>query len=99
MVYTELRTVGGQQVRIVQWDGLRMWGQTGTMVFQIQLWESGEIALAYHRLDGSSESDRTSHRGGSLVVGIENQSGDEALLFLNRQRYLVPGMALSFFPK
>jgi hypothetical protein len=86
-----LLTVDGQRVRIVQYDGVKRYGQTGAITFQIQLWESGDIVIAFGDLVGGDH-----YRGGDATIGIEAPGGATPIQYLYNQAILRPHQSLYF---
>lgn len=78
----ERRVVGGQDVLILQWDGYRR-GSVGEITFQAQLWEDGDVVVAFAPEDGTSRIGSTewfAYQGGYSWVGIEGEEKDNVLI-------------------
>jgi hypothetical protein len=84
-------TVDGLQAYIVQYNGLKRWNQTGAITFQIQIWENGDIVIAFGDLVGNNY-----YFGGDATVGIEAPGGSPELQYLYNQAILRPHQSLYF---
>lgn len=86
-----LMNVGGVQVRIVQWDGVKRIRRPGSLTFQVQIWENGDIVLAYKDLRGGY-----SYFGGEATIGIEAPGGTSAIQYLWNEPILRPNQSIYF---
>ncbi len=87
----ERRTVGGQQVTIVQWTNFRVYGNAGRLTFQAQLWENGDVVVAIRDLEGGAV-----FRGSSASIGLENPLGTIGVQYLYNQERAWAGQTISF---
>lgn len=89
----ETRAAGGMQVTILQWTDYKRRitqdpGAPGTLTFQVQLWENGDIVFAYEPMEG----DPFLYAGGAATtVGIEAPGNTPAIQFLHNQPLLQRG--------
>lgn len=97
-VRTEIRTVGGRQVRIVQWTNFKRFGRIGSITFQAQLWDNGDIVTAYKDLAGVGV-DRTYYEGVDATFAIEDATGGAGLLFSANKRAIFSGRSLLYRKK
>lgn len=75
--------VDGQEVQIIQWEGFQIrtltqnaktWIHTGTLTFQAQLWQSGEVVIAFDVVQPFApehSADWISYMGSAAWIGIE----------------------------
>lgn len=88
----EHRTVGSSQVTILQWQEFRRYGEAGRLTFQVQLWDDGDIVIAYKELAGADAY----NRGGNATVGIEDAAGTDGIQYLKDQDKLWSGQVIHF---
>lgn len=102
-VKTAERVVGGQRVRIVQWTGFKPNSYAGTLTFQAQLWENGDIVTAYKVLQTTATgAARDVVRGSSATFGIDATNGGEgryAKYAFDTAGAVRPGQAILYSPK
>lgn len=70
----------GHSVLVLQWDGYRFnWTTGGSITFQIQLWEDGDVVVAYGEVDnpfGAFTPNWLSYMGSSGWIGVEVSNHD-----------------------
>ncbi|HEY0839858.1 MAG TPA: lamin tail domain-containing protein, partial [Vulgatibacter sp.] len=86
-----LLTVGGTDVMILQWTGFRRSDSEGTLTFQVQLWEGGDVVIAYEALDGDE-----TYLGSEALVGLTGVDWSGEVFYSVGSSNLRPGQALSF---
>lgn len=84
----QLLTVGGQLVQVLQWTNWQVLGETGSITFQVQLWESGDIVTAYRDISGTA-ADLQYYEGVGATFAIENPAGTAGILASANQRVLL----------
>lgn len=70
----ELRMDGGQSVLIFQWTGFRWSTSVGSLTVQAQLWESGDVVVAFGDVYSADAPDSTgwnNYRGNTAWIGLE----------------------------
>ncbi len=88
-LWDDLRPITGSSIHveyvansfIIQWTGLARWGASGTVTFQIVLYDNGEVMLNY------SDVETASFLTG-VTVGMENATGDDGLQVVFNAAYL-----------
>lgn len=89
----EQRTVMGSRLMILQWTGYKRYGQAGSVTFQVQLWENGDIAVVYDRIHGV----HAYYKGSDATVGIEGIGATGPFLtYSHNQAYLRSFQSLLF---
>ena len=83
--------VAGAQVKVVQWTGFRREDGEGSLTFQVQLWEGGDIVIAYAQLEGDP-----SYQGGRAFIGLQSIDYLDQLLFSDSDPVLWPGQAIRY---
>ncbi len=91
-VYHQTTTIGGRQVTIVQWSGMGLWGLTGSLTFQVQLWEGGDIVIAFGEIQGDDPAFYGEYAG----VGLVTLWWDELFLFTDGEANLYEGLTLRY---
>ena len=82
-VYWEERLVNGISTLIVQWEDRPHFSNTGAATFQVQVFESGPVAVRYAYQDvifGSGDDG-----GGGATIGIQFDSSNAAQYSFNQQ--------------
>lgn len=77
--YFQSLEIDNQDVLILQWDRYRM-ADLGSVTFQIQLWGSGDVIVAFGQIDNPYTipgNHWTWYRGNTAWVGIEAQERSE----------------------
>lgn len=103
----EKRTVGANEVMVIQWTNWETTSYSGTLTFQIQLWDNGDIVTAYRDAapaDPTSSSAVTNYAGSSATIGLEDSgvSGSQYVQFssssstVGGQSTVYPGRSLYF---
>lgn len=101
-VYVDRRTVGSNQVTIVQFNNYRYnsisyVAQGNT--FQVQLWDNGDIALVYQQVSRAKYT-RSTYRyseGNQSTIGIESTgNGTEGFVYLFNSAPLRPYQSFLF---
>jgi len=101
-----IQTIGtaGSRQFIVQWTGIRLFGQpaAGVMTFQVRLYEgSNDIVFAYYlagvppAAPGTVSADMA---GADATIGIENQDGSTGLLYSLNTAALTNALQIHFTP-
>ena len=72
---------------VLEFSGIRAWGASGRLSFEIKLWENGEIDLLY------GDAPANPGDGRNALVGIENATGTDALLLGLDEPILAPDTA------
>jgi len=90
-VQYEVKTVGGRQVLIVQFNDMGFWTEPGTVTFQAQLWAGGDVVFAYPTLDGGLEA-----HGASASVRLVAVGAMEYLDYSSFQPSLREGQSIRF---
>ncbi|AKU91210.1 hypothetical protein AKJ08_1597 [Vulgatibacter incomptus] len=68
----EVMTVGPSDVLILQWTGFKRYYEEGSLTFQIQLWEGGDIVFAYDEIAGGPEYFDDASAGVFAIGGFES---------------------------
>ena len=77
---------------LVEWRNAAFFGATGRIDAEIELYESGQVALRYRNLDGAVE------QGNSATVGIEDAAGTVALQYSANTASLSNDQSIRFLP-
>ena len=85
------QVINGMQVTILQWSRYKVWAQPGEITFQAQLWENGDIVIAFEQLRGVAQ-----YYGSAATVGIEAVGGTPEIQYLYNQAILRPHQSLLF---
>ncbi len=88
----ERRMLDGRQLMIFQWNGYSYNALTGSITFQIQLWEDGDIVVAYQELTGST----VRYQGDKATVGLEAVGGGRAIQGFYQKPILFEGQSVLF---
>jgi len=91
----ETKTISGKQVMIFQWTHYAFNALQGSLTFQTQLWDDGDIVVVYAELTGDSPR----FQGSTSTVGLEKIGGGVAIQGFYKQPVLFPGQAVLFRPK
>lgn len=96
----ERREIDGKRVLILQWNNFRSsrhvnLGAGGGVTFQVQLWEGGDIVIAYGDLLGSGVN-AARHYGAGATVGLQEVGGLESVQYLHDEAILQPWQSLHF---
>lgn len=78
-------------VTILQWSRFKRYGQTGEATFQVQLWQNGDIVIAFDDVVGNEY-----YKGFSATIGIEAVGGSPEIQFLHEKPILRPFQRLYF---
>lgn len=93
----EQRELGGQTVTILQWTNARRCSNTGGVTFQVQLWENGDIVVAFDEMWWGSTSAEATYRGNAAWIAIEPPGDPTAhLTVLYKKPLAFPGRAYLF---
>src|SRR5690606_34643850 len=85
------QVINGKQVTILQWSRYKVYNQPGEITFQAQLWENGDIVIAFEQLRGVAQ-----YYGSAATVGIEAVGGTPEIQYLYNQAILRPHQSLLF---
>ena len=91
LVGTELVGSAPNRALAVEWRDVRFIGDTTRVTFEVVLQESGRIRFQYKDLGGTTRG-----QGDSATVGIEDQTGTDALQYSFGQAVLHDGTAITF---
>ncbi|HEY0841044.1 MAG TPA: hypothetical protein VGD74_12725 [Vulgatibacter sp.] len=90
-VRSDVRSIGGRQVRIIQWTGFGLPDSDGSLTFQVQLWEGGEFVIAYAELEGDP-----AYQGGRAFVGLQSIGYMDQLLYSDTAPVLWSGQSILY---
>lgn len=94
----ERRAVGDEEVLLIQWT--RAGTAPGWLTYQVQLWESGEIVVAFQEVSPPNSLNRTRYNGSTAWIGIEGFDPTDFLTASYRQGDLsLEGQSFRFLPK
>lgn len=88
----ERRTIDGNRVTILQWNDFRRYSYASRLTFQVQLWENGDVVMAYKELEGANAY----VRGGNATVGLEDATGGTGLQYFKDVDRLTSGQTILF---
>jgi len=72
----QAKTVSGHEVMILQWNNYARCSSAGGATFQVQLWENGDIAMAYLSMDAVPGSSAWNvYNGSGAWIGLEGLDG------------------------
>ncbi|TDD55350.1 peptidase [Nonomuraea terrae] len=90
-IYTAVTGTAPHRTFVVEWRDVTFYNETGQRVsFATLLGEDGSIGFRYKDIE--SERDQ----GSSATVGVENATGDDALLYSYEEAALSSGQSLTF---
>lgn len=95
-VMTQLVQRDEQLVRIIQWTHFAVLSNTGAITFQIQLWQNGDIVMAYKDIEAATDAALARYLGSSVTIGIEDSTGTAGIPFLINQPWIFDGRVLAF---
>jgi len=87
----QVTTVGGRQVLIVQWTNFTRWDSPGTITFQAQLWEGGDIVFVYPVLQGGPD-----FHGSEAEISLTEIATFDQLIYSSNEPSLRQGQSLFF---
>ncbi|HWV37597.1 MAG TPA: hypothetical protein VN033_03865 [Vulgatibacter sp.] len=87
----KLTTVDSRQVLIVQWTDMDRWSSTGSLTFQAQLWEGGDIVFVYPVLQGG-----LGFHGAMADVSLTAIGGSDLLEYSYQEPFLREGQSILF---
>ena len=99
-VTTELVSVGSSMVRVVQWTNFVRGAQLGvpnpgSITFQIQLWDNGDIVTAYKNLSWGNQIARGYYHGkDAAIAGIENPLASQGYVFTVNKPVVYDGLSI-----
>jgi len=67
----ETQTVEGQAVLIFQWTGYVSGNKPGSITFQAQLWEDGDVVIAFADAQADDPGDQFYYEGALAWIGVE----------------------------
>lgn len=83
--------IGGQNVLVVQWNNARFSPNGGRVTFQAQLWENGDVVMAYREIEGA-----TVYRGTNATIGMEDGTGATAVQYSFNTEAIWPDQTIYF---
>lgn len=100
-VKTELRTVNGMEVRIVQWNNWKQANAVGTLTVQAQLWANGDIVTVIRNAnpgDPTNASQVNYYAGSSATFGLEDSGASTGnyILFSYNSATMWSGRSLHY---
>ncbi|HWV37097.1 MAG TPA: hypothetical protein VN033_01325 [Vulgatibacter sp.] len=102
-VHYELRTVGTDDVLIVQWTNFTRGSTAGSLTVQAQLWPTGEVIVAFGDVHSEGAEPGTTafkyYRGSSAWIGIEPSDRTAHVDGLHRTELPLAGRSFRFTPR
>ncbi len=85
----EITWFADEEKAVVTWTNVPHFPATGSYTFQAVLYRDGRIRFQYERMDGDVDS---------ATVGIQNETGEQALLLVYNAPFVHDHLAVEFLP-
>lgn len=90
LIHVERRFADGQEVLILQWTRMGRYNKVGHSTHQAQLWENGDIVIAWGETDG------VDFNGSQSAVGIVGPGGGPVLEYFFKKPLIQQGSSILF---
>jgi len=101
-VHYEKKTVGADDVLIVQWTNFTRGSAAGSLTVQAQLWSTGEVVIAFGDVYSEAEPGAAAwknYRGSTAWIGVEPTDRAEHVTGLLRTEMPLAARSFHFMPR